>query len=456
MAQTSWPYVDQATTDVEYSQLFRQLQTTGVNGGLESNTLKPQGLSVGLVTTVADGSATIQGYFYLNTAAVAVAHEPASSLTRIDRVVLRLDRSQTASNRIVLAVVKGIPGSGAPALTQTNTGIYEMPLAQTTIPAGAITVSSGQVVDERISTGVGVCVWSNLTRPATWQARRGQLGYNYSASAFEWLSSSGWVQAFPVANIPNLSTSKITSGIFDVARIPTLDQNKISGVWNKGVDTGSNIRGGRVFSNDDVVAKYFFASDSSRTNYFAGPTQFDQLVRAPIFQAGPSVLNSTTLQLGNINTVTNSANLYISPNGYLNKTTSQRDAKLAIEDAPESWAERFWDLKPRTWIDRSSAERLAEGLTTQANGTTVNWDEQDIPPLTRIPGFVAEEVEEAGFPEFVDRDAEGNIVGLAYDRMLSAAIVAMKAERARVTALEARLEQLEAKLTKQPRKKGSS
>ena len=168
---------------------------------------------------------------------------------------------------------------------------------------------------------------------------------------------------------------------------------------------------------------------------------------AKFYVASGGELSSVTLYLPNINSVTNAANVYISSGGYLNRSTSRRAAKLAIEDAPERWGEAFWNLKPRTWFDRSAAETLAEALTEQDNGEEVHWEDIQTDSLYRIPGFVAEEVEEAGFPEFVSRDDEGEINGLAYDRLLAAAMVAMKSERARVTQLETEIETLKRQMT---------
>lgn len=156
-------------------------------------------------------------------------------------------------------------------------------------------------------------------------------------------------------------------------------------------------------------------------------------------------------------TTTNPANVAVGAWGELYRVTSARDSKLVIEDAPETWAESFWNLRPRTWFDRDATERYADALAEDVPrdldsepdpvlGPTRDISAVMASPLVRIPGFVAEEVEEAGLDIFVTRDASGQIEGLAYDRMLAAAVVAMKEERAKRIAAEERLDILEQRL----------
>ena len=162
-------------------------------------------------------------------------------------------------------------------------------------------------------------------------------------------------------------------------------------------------------------------------------------------------------------TTTAAANMVVGGWGEFYRSTSLRSEKIAIESAPDSWVDKVWQLEPRTWIDRASAELLADALARSCGSTPegvsmdieeVDFDDLMVSPLRRIPGFVAEEVEEAGLEEFLTRDTSGKLTGLAYDRFSAALLVAMKDERekrisaeARLDALEARLVALEASLT---------
>lgn len=147
-------------------------------------------------------------------------------------------------------------------------------------------------------------------------------------------------------------------------------------------------------------------------------------------------------------TTTAAANVQVGTSGALSRSTSLRAAKVDIEDAPKSWGEAFWNLRPRTWIDKASADHLAalldQAATVDQDGETkpseeVDWENEVLSPLCRIPGFVAEEVADAGLDVFVTRDDNGEMNGLAYERMLAAAVVAMKEERQKRIDLEARI-----------------
>lgn len=129
--------------------------------------------------------------------------------------------------------------------------------------------------------------------------------------------------------------------------------------------------------------------------------------------------------------------------GAIGRSTSLRSAKLSIEDAPESWVDKIWNLRPRTWFDRSDAELVAEAMGSEEE---VDWSQVAAGALRRIPGFVAEEVEEAGLEEFLIRDEEGNLTGLAYDRFPAALFMAMKSERKRADDLQLRVDALEGRI----------
>lgn len=145
-------------------------------------------------------------------------------------------------------------------------------------------------------------------------------------------------------------------------------------------------------------------------------------------------------------TTTAGANVAVGGSGELYRTVSLRDSKTSIEDAPNSWVDKVWSLQPRTWFDRGDAERLAAALDREQSGIFVDWSDEMVSPLRRIPGFVAEEVEAAGLEEFLTRDETGELTGLAYDRLSAALLVAMKDERQKRLDAETRLTELENKL----------
>ena len=65
--------------------------------------------------------------------------------------------------------------------------------------------------------------------------------------------------------------------------------------------------------------------------------------------------------------------------------------------------------------------------------------QENIDPMLQGHGLIAEEVEKAGFGEFVVRNADGDIVALNYDRLWIALLPVVRELRDRVADLEERL-----------------
>ncbi|HEX5541975.1 MAG TPA: hypothetical protein VFX60_10525 [Micromonospora sp.] len=144
MAQNSWPspgYNNRAVTDLEYERMAARFSDDGVYG----SPLDPAVVSAGAglqVAIRAGVEASVRGHGWTSGTSTVTLPIGANSSgqTRVDRVVLRLDRSTWQ----VRAVPKqGTPGGGAPALTQQtgDTGVYEIPLARATVPNGANAVT---------------------------------------------------------------------------------------------------------------------------------------------------------------------------------------------------------------------------------------------------------------------------------------------------------------------------
>lgn len=126
------------------------------------------------------------------------------------------------------------------------------------------------------------------------------------------------------------------------------------------------------------------------------------------------------------NSNTNAANVFINASGRLHFGTSARRFKNDIQDIPEDWPERILDLNPKTWIDAGEAAEHKEGD----------------PPLRRVPGLVAEDVEDAGLSAYVTY-ADGQVQGLSYDRLWTLLIPVVRKQRDRITDLEQKVTALE-------------
>lgn len=148
MAQTSWPFENIDTSETQYSQLFRNLGEGPVAGhGFE---LEPYADSTGMNVKVKSGQALVRGHYYDSTGTETITI-PAADATnpRIDRIVLRLD---PLANSILLHRLAGTPAASpsAPALTQTDGAIYDLPIAQVYVAANATNIAPGDVTDERV------------------------------------------------------------------------------------------------------------------------------------------------------------------------------------------------------------------------------------------------------------------------------------------------------------------
>lgn len=139
MAQDSWPspgHNDRAVTDSEYEALAAHFSGDGVYGDPTEPAIVTAG--VGLTVTIRPevlGSVRGHGWTSGSTGATLNIAPNVSGQTRIDRVVLRLNRD----NWTVRAVVKtGTPGGGPPTLT-TGDGFtsFEVLLANVTVLNGA-------------------------------------------------------------------------------------------------------------------------------------------------------------------------------------------------------------------------------------------------------------------------------------------------------------------------------
>ena len=166
MAQSAWPFENIDTSESQFSQWARNIGE-GVKGSSGGTELKAYGDSSGMQVKVPAGFAMVRGHYYSNTAietlTIAAAH---ATLARIDSVVLELDPS---ANTILLTVLTGTAAStpAAPTLTQTDTGVYQIRLANVAVAAAATTISAGNVTDTRTFLGAVSVSWDSITEKPT-------------------------------------------------------------------------------------------------------------------------------------------------------------------------------------------------------------------------------------------------------------------------------------------------
>jgi hypothetical protein len=191
MAQDSWPsptHNARAVTDSEYERISVRYSGDGVYGDPtdSANIVAGTGLQV---TVKSERSGNVRGFnWYSGTSDTTLSiSSNTSGSTRIDRVVLRLDRSTWD----VRAVVRtGTPGAGAPALQQDTgtTGLYEIPLAQVTVINNATSVT---VAREELYVGHRIRPCTSTTRPLS--PRRGEIGYETDTGKWIGWNGTSWV-----------------------------------------------------------------------------------------------------------------------------------------------------------------------------------------------------------------------------------------------------------------------
>ncbi len=161
MAQEIFSFFDSTVND-ERSYTEREmalaLGTIGGNGVRTLDDLTVTAAQQGLQAQVGVGRAMVEGYSYAllddGGEPMLLAHEAALTQPRIDRVVLRLDKSAEVKS-IRVAVKQGTAAAAPqpPELTRGDT-VYEVSLAQVRIAVGAGTLRDEDITDERADEAV--------------------------------------------------------------------------------------------------------------------------------------------------------------------------------------------------------------------------------------------------------------------------------------------------------------
>lgn len=152
MTETAFPFEAGAgaiSTELQWGKMARRWLSDGIIPNYLSPSLAVQqrGAGANMSVDVGQGAAFLQGHYYENDGTLnKTIGANSSGSTRIDRVVLRLDR---AANTLTCEILEGTPGAGAPALTQTSSGVYELPLARVTVASGASSIVTANLTEER-------------------------------------------------------------------------------------------------------------------------------------------------------------------------------------------------------------------------------------------------------------------------------------------------------------------
>lgn len=138
----------------EFAEYFRQFIRNGIFNGGENLKVGTSGKDMKVF--INPGYAWIEGYLYkIDTEPLVLEHSIADpNLNRIDRVVIRLDKS-LEKRYVRTFILEGTPDEVPvpPKLTR-NDNIYEISLAEVQVFAGKSFIEAYQITDERLNNEV--------------------------------------------------------------------------------------------------------------------------------------------------------------------------------------------------------------------------------------------------------------------------------------------------------------
>ncbi|MFJ7202087.1 tail fiber domain-containing protein [Streptomyces sp. NPDC098789] len=413
MAITSYPFDGQAVTESQFSQLFREFADSGIAASAQANAFNTSADGATMSVKVQPGFAVVRGHAVLSTAVEALTIAAAGTSARFDRIILRLD---PAVNQITLTVLQGVAGGAIPTPSQTDTGIYELPLATVSVAANATSIASAAVTKERPFIGQSVGVWVNATRPAA--PRLGKLGYNYDNSAWEFWNGTAWTSL-----VSSVSWSSLTG---KPATFPATAHShpwaEVTGAPTSMPPTAHKHPWGDITG---TPASYPPAGHAHDWNDIAGrPGQFPPTDHwhGQYLDSGGTISWANGSKMPHNNSASGSGTWYavwVEGDGTFCRNTSSIRFKENVRPH-EIRPEDVLALRPVIY-DRKPTEERPE-------------------PRTNEVGLIAEEVERT-LPWLVNY-YEGQVDGLRYDLLGVALVAVAKDQAARIERLEALLGEL--------------
>ena len=130
---------DQEYGQEEFNRYFDNIYESGVSVK-DDNTMTLGVTSEAYTIKVDSGFAIVKGFYLYNDSEKSIAVSPDSNYDRIDRVVIRLNIS---NSKVTIEIKNGIAGSKPqPPILQRDNSIYELSLAQIYVPrSGSITIT---------------------------------------------------------------------------------------------------------------------------------------------------------------------------------------------------------------------------------------------------------------------------------------------------------------------------
>lgn len=199
MAEASWPSPDngRVVDEIQYEQMCMHYTEDGlymnpngafldlVGGPVYADSSTPMNVKVR-----ANQLGNVRGFGWTSgdTDLTLLVDSNSSGATRIDRVVLELDR---ATWNVRAKIVKGTAGAGKPALTRDEgpTGVFQVPVATVTVANNATSIPANNVYVGGLRIGSRVRAWVNTQDMFDGYPKMGELGFNYTTR--NWMGFDG-------------------------------------------------------------------------------------------------------------------------------------------------------------------------------------------------------------------------------------------------------------------------
>ncbi|ATI18646.1 minor tail protein [Streptomyces phage Amethyst] len=424
MAITSYPFDAQSITETDYSRLFREFQSTGVADGVGGTSLYTYADGTGMTVKVNSGFAIVRGHALYSTATETVTIPAANTSSRVDRVVLRLD---PAANSITIAVKQGTAGSATPpALTQTDTGTYEFPLAKVTVGANVTSISAASVQGERKFLGNTVGGWTTDTRPDS--PRIGRLGFNQSTSTWEFWNGTAWTSLVAAVDWNSLSNKPSTF-------TPATHSHAYADITSKPTTFPPSTHS---HDWDDVTGKPTTFAPSTHSHTWSSvtskPTTFppSSHSHSQYLESGDTISWANGSKKPYSNTATDGTwyAVWVEGSGTFCRNTSARKFKENIQDF-EIDPDTVLKMRPVIYDRKDQVDEETGELRPGRKGEV---------------GLIADEAHDLGL-NWIVQYLDGEIDALRYDLLGVALLPVVQRQAKQIEDLEARLARLEAKLS---------
>lgn len=412
MTISSYPFDGQVTTEAQYSKLFRELQDSGVAASADALDFKVSADASGMNVKVQPGFAILRGHAIESTAVETLTIAASGQSARTDRVVMRLDPT---ANAITLAVLTGTSIT-APAVTQTDQGIFEVSLGVVAVDANVTNIASTKVTDDRRFVGHNVTVYS--TRPTS--PRKGLLGFNTTTSVWEFWSGSAWTDLLAWASLsgkpatfPPSSHTHDPSGYSVAYAASAGNADTVDGQHAAAFATAGH-------GHASVPSADYAANAGNAYGVSQGNVSCSGVLTAPGFNVNG--LGSGIIQSGiTRDRIIGGSTMIVGSDGTFGRAASSRRYKKDIADLHVD-IESLRELRPVEFRYDNAVENVECG------------DEL-------VGGFIAEEVAES-FPLGARYDEDGQAEDINERAMLAAAFALIRDQESRLASLEALVSEL--------------